>query len=228
MLIVPRLRRAWRDSGAVEGLVGEASASGHPAAAHANGVVSANGATAAHEVASANGATPADGARAVVIDDQVSNGDHAQAHGNGATPVVIDDQVTNGDHAPEQADASDLASIETGVESPEDDNVVEGPPYRKKGGRAAVLRGAVGEHHPPHSLSDGRDSRRRSDRRLQGGARPDGQPGSGPTPPRSGSGSGSGSGGRIRDAFPHTRRPLPWLLAAFLTMLFFVPVDSTK
>ena len=38
----------------------------------------------------------------------------------------------------------------------------------------------------------------------------------------------SGSGGRIRDAFPHTRRPLPWLLAAFLTMLFFVPVDSTE
>ena len=31
-----------------------------------------------------------------------------------------------------------------------------------------------------------------------------------------------------RDAFPHTRRPLPWLLAAFLAMLFFVPVDSTE
>jgi hypothetical protein len=30
-----------------------------------------------------------------------------------------------------------------------------------------------------------------------------------------------------RDAFPHTRRPLPWVLAAFLAMLFFVPVDST-
>ena len=30
------------------------------------------------------------------------------------------------------------------------------------------------------------------------------------------------------DAFPHTRRPLPWLLAAFLTMLFFVPIDSTE
>ena len=38
----------------------------------------------------------------------------------------------------------------------------------------------------------------------------------------------AGSGGRTRDAFPHTRRPLPWLLAAFLTMLFFVPVDSTE
>ncbi|HEY3758584.1 MAG TPA: hypothetical protein VGL37_02395 [Solirubrobacteraceae bacterium] len=31
-----------------------------------------------------------------------------------------------------------------------------------------------------------------------------------------------------RDAFPHTRRPLPWVLAAFLAMLFFVPVDSTE
>jgi hypothetical protein len=29
------------------------------------------------------------------------------------------------------------------------------------------------------------------------------------------------------DAFPHTRRPLPWCLAAFLTMLFNVPVDAT-
>jgi hypothetical protein len=31
-----------------------------------------------------------------------------------------------------------------------------------------------------------------------------------------------------RDAFPHTRRPLPWALAAFLAMLFFVPIDSTE
>lgn len=31
-----------------------------------------------------------------------------------------------------------------------------------------------------------------------------------------------------RDAFPHTRRPLPWLLAGFLAMLFFVPIDSTE
>jgi hypothetical protein len=31
-----------------------------------------------------------------------------------------------------------------------------------------------------------------------------------------------------RDAFPYTRRPLPWLLAAFLAILFFVPVDSTE
>jgi hypothetical protein len=31
-----------------------------------------------------------------------------------------------------------------------------------------------------------------------------------------------------RDAFPHTRRPLPWFLAAFLAMLFLVPVDSTE
>lgn len=30
------------------------------------------------------------------------------------------------------------------------------------------------------------------------------------------------------DAFPHTRRPLPWTLAAFLAMLFVVPVDSTE
>jgi hypothetical protein len=31
-----------------------------------------------------------------------------------------------------------------------------------------------------------------------------------------------------RDAFPHTRRPLPWLLAGFLAMLFFVPIDATE
>lgn len=31
-----------------------------------------------------------------------------------------------------------------------------------------------------------------------------------------------------RDAFPHTRRPLPWVLAAFLAMLFLVPIDSTE
>jgi len=31
-----------------------------------------------------------------------------------------------------------------------------------------------------------------------------------------------------RDAFPHTRRPLPWLLAGFLAMLFVVPIDSTE
>ena len=31
-----------------------------------------------------------------------------------------------------------------------------------------------------------------------------------------------------RDAFPHTRRPLPWALAAFLAMLFLVPVNSTE
>jgi hypothetical protein len=30
------------------------------------------------------------------------------------------------------------------------------------------------------------------------------------------------------DAFPRTRRPLPWVLAAFLMMLFFIPVDSTE
>src|ERR1700689_2777946 len=31
-----------------------------------------------------------------------------------------------------------------------------------------------------------------------------------------------------RDAFPHTRRPLPWLLAGFLAMLFFIPNDATE
>jgi len=30
------------------------------------------------------------------------------------------------------------------------------------------------------------------------------------------------------DAFPHTRRPLPWILAGFVAMLFFVPIDSTE
>lgn len=30
------------------------------------------------------------------------------------------------------------------------------------------------------------------------------------------------------DAFPYTRRPLPWLLAAFMAMLFFVPVASIE
>jgi hypothetical protein len=31
-----------------------------------------------------------------------------------------------------------------------------------------------------------------------------------------------------RDAFPHTKRPLPWLLSGFLAMLFFVPIASTQ
>jgi len=30
------------------------------------------------------------------------------------------------------------------------------------------------------------------------------------------------------DAFPHTRRPLPWFLAGFLLLLFLVPIDSTE
>jgi hypothetical protein len=30
------------------------------------------------------------------------------------------------------------------------------------------------------------------------------------------------------DAFPHTRRPLPWMLAAFFVVLFLEPVDSTN
>lgn len=33
--------------------------------------------------------------------------------------------------------------------------------------------------------------------------------------------------GRI-DAFPRTKRPLPWVLAAFVAMLFLVPIDSTE
>jgi hypothetical protein len=33
---------------------------------------------------------------------------------------------------------------------------------------------------------------------------------------------------RFADAFPHTRRPLPWLLAGFLTMIFVIPIDSTQ
>lgn len=37
-----------------------------------------------------------------------------------------------------------------------------------------------------------------------------------------------GAGASTRDAFPHTRRPLPWLLAGFVAMLFFVPIDSTE
>jgi hypothetical protein len=35
-------------------------------------------------------------------------------------------------------------------------------------------------------------------------------------------------GGTSLDAFPHTRRPLPWILAAFTAMLFFVPIASTE
>lgn len=34
-------------------------------------------------------------------------------------------------------------------------------------------------------------------------------------------------GPRQPDAFPHTRRPLPWVLAAFLVMVFVIPVDQT-
>jgi len=31
----------------------------------------------------------------------------------------------------------------------------------------------------------------------------------------------------VADAFPHTRRPLPWLLAGFMAMVFLIPIDST-
>jgi hypothetical protein len=30
------------------------------------------------------------------------------------------------------------------------------------------------------------------------------------------------------DAFPYTKRPLPWILAAFLALVFFVPIASTE
>src|SRR5271169_3856196 len=33
---------------------------------------------------------------------------------------------------------------------------------------------------------------------------------------------------RGHDAFPHTRRPLPWLLAGFLALVFFVPIEGTE
>jgi hypothetical protein len=39
---------------------------------------------------------------------------------------------------------------------------------------------------------------------------------------------GASTAGARLDAFPHTRRPLPWLLAGFVAMLFFVPIDSTE
>ena len=32
--------------------------------------------------------------------------------------------------------------------------------------------------------------------------------------------------GGTEDAWPHTRRPLPWLFALFLAMLYLVPFDS--
>jgi hypothetical protein len=38
----------------------------------------------------------------------------------------------------------------------------------------------------------------------------------------------TGGDGQALDRFPHTRRPLPWVLAAFIAMLFFIPVDSTE
>jgi hypothetical protein len=30
------------------------------------------------------------------------------------------------------------------------------------------------------------------------------------------------------DAWPHTRRPLPWLFAALLAMIFLVPFDAIQ
>ena len=39
---------------------------------------------------------------------------------------------------------------------------------------------------------------------------------------------GAGRARESVDAFPHTRRPLPWVLAGFVALLFLVPVDSTE
>jgi hypothetical protein len=46
-------------------------------------------------------------------------------------------------------------------------------------------------------------------------------------PTRVGQSVAHAGGANAEDAFPHTRRPLPWLLAGFLALLFFVPLDST-
>jgi hypothetical protein len=35
-------------------------------------------------------------------------------------------------------------------------------------------------------------------------------------------------GTAARDRFPHTTRPLPWILATFVAMLFFVPIAATE
>jgi O-antigen ligase len=40
------------------------------------------------------------------------------------------------------------------------------------------------------------------------------------------SGGAGAAGGWGEDAWPHTRRPLPWLFAAFLAMIFLVPFDA--
>ena len=37
----------------------------------------------------------------------------------------------------------------------------------------------------------------------------------------------AGTTARRADAFPHTKRPLPWVLAGFMALLFLVPIDST-
>src|ERR1700722_716493 len=37
-----------------------------------------------------------------------------------------------------------------------------------------------------------------------------------------------GQASQHMDAFPHTKRPLPWILAAFLAMVFFIPIASTE
>ena len=60
-------------------------------------------------------------------------------------------------------------------------------------------------------------------------------PGAGSAPPRArglpGDAGGVVVGANdevVRDRFPYTRRPLPWVLAAFVAMLFLVPVDSAE
>jgi len=37
-----------------------------------------------------------------------------------------------------------------------------------------------------------------------------------------------GAAATRRDAFPHTRRPLPWLLAGFMAIVFLVPIQATE
>lgn len=40
--------------------------------------------------------------------------------------------------------------------------------------------------------------------------------------------SGGAAAASARDVFPHTRRPLPWLLAGFMALIFFVPIAATE
>jgi O-antigen ligase len=49
-----------------------------------------------------------------------------------------------------------------------------------------------------------------------------------PAPPAGGQAYRPPAPGRPRDAWPHTSRWLPWLLAAFLVLVWLVPMDSTQ